>query len=183
MEAGSAFDDIRLAGERRASLADDGVEFVDRFDVLVDDGLVDEGPQGLRRLQFRRVGREKDQPHAIRHAQTRLAMPARVIDDEHDGAVDAGLRFACEGLEQRRKKRFRDAVVHIPEGFAARRRDEGGDIKPVEAVMAMRRRPLADGRPDAPRDGFQAEPVFVAGEDLDRPLRMFRGFLCSGVFF
>ena len=42
MEAGSAFDDIRLAGERRASLADDGVEFVDRFDVLVDDGLRDQ---------------------------------------------------------------------------------------------------------------------------------------------
>ena len=109
-------------------------------------------------------------------------MPARVIDDEHDGAVDAGLRFACEGLEQRRKKRFRDAVVHIPEGLAARRRDEGGHIKPVEAVMAMRYRPLADRSPNAPRDGFQAEPVFVAGEDLDRPLRMFRRFLGDGVF-
>ncbi|PWB78498.1 MAG: hypothetical protein C3F11_22495 [Methylocystaceae bacterium] len=48
--------------------------------------------------------------------------------------------------------------------------------------MAMRPRPLADGRPNAPRDGFQAEPVFVAGEDLDRPLRMFRGFLRNGVF-
>jgi len=48
--------------------------------------------------------------------------------------------------------------------------------------MAMRRRPLADGRPDAPRDRFQAEPAFVAGEDLERPLRMFRGFLRDGVF-
>jgi len=38
------FDDLSLPGERRASLADDGVEFVNRFDVFVDDGLVDEGP-------------------------------------------------------------------------------------------------------------------------------------------
>ena len=48
--------------------------------------------------------------------------------------------------------------------------------------MAMRYRPLADRSPNAPRDGFQAEPVFVAGEDLDRPLRMFRRFLGDGVF-
>ena len=46
----------------------------------------------------------------------------------------------------------------------------------------MRYRPLADRRPDAPRDGFQAEPVLIAGEDLDRPLRMFRRFLGDGVF-
>jgi hypothetical protein len=182
MEAGSAFDDGALVCERCASFADDFVEFVDRSDVFVDDGLVDERPQGLCRLQFRRIGRQKDQPHAIGHAQARLAMPTSVVENEHDGAVDAGLGFAREGFEQRREKGFRHAIVHIPEGLAARRRDEGGHIKPVEAVMAMRGRPLADGRPNAPRDGFQAEPVFVAGEDFDRPLWMFRGFLCNGVF-
>jgi hypothetical protein len=182
MESCSAFDDVAIGGERDASFADDRVEFLDRFDVFVDDGLVDERPQGFRRLQLRRVGRQKDQPHAIGHAQTRFAMPAGVVEHEHDRAIDAGLRFACEGCEQRRKKRLRDAVVHIPEGLAARRRDKGGDIKPVEAVMAMRCRPLADRRPNAPRDRFQAKPVFVAGEDFDWPLRMFRGFLGDGVF-
>ena len=48
--------------------------------------------------------------------------------------------------------------------------------------MAMRRRPLADRRPNAPRDGFQAEPVLVAGEDFDRAVGMFGGFLGDGVF-
>lgn len=89
--------------------------------------------------------------------------------------------FAREGFEQRREKRFRDAIMHIPEGLAARRRDKGGYIKPVEAVMAMRGRSLADRRPDTPRDGFQTEPVLVAGEDLDRSLWMFRGFLRDDV--
>lgn len=132
-------------------------------------------------MQLRRIGREIDQPHAVGHGQARLAMPAGVVEDEHDGAIDAGPSFAREGFEQRREKGFRDAVVHIPEGLAARRRDEGGHIKPVEAMMAMRRRPFAFGRPNPPRDRFQAEPVFVAGEDLDRPLRVFRGFLRHGV--
>ena len=182
MKAGSAFDGFAFAGERRASFSDDRVELLDRSDVFVDDGLVDERPQGLRRLQFRRVGRQKDQSHAIGHAQSRLAMPAGVVDDEHDRALDAGLGFAREGFEQRGEERFRDAVVHIPEGLAARRRDEGGHVEPVEAVMAMRRRPVADRRPDATRHGLQAEPVLVAGEDLDRALGMFRGFLRDGVF-
>jgi len=121
MEAGSALDNLRLACERRAPRADDFVQSFDRFDMFVDDGLVDERPQRLRRLQFRRVGREKNQPHAIGHAQSRLAVPASVVNDEHDGAVDAGLGFAREAFEQRGEEGFRDAVVHIPEGFAARR--------------------------------------------------------------
>ena len=106
MEAGSAFDDVALIGECGASLADDFVQSFDCFDVLVDDGLVDERPQGLRRLQFRRIGRQKSQPHAIGHAQARLAMPAGVVDDEHDRALDAGLRLARENVEQRREKGF-----------------------------------------------------------------------------
>src|SRR5208283_511737 len=109
-------------------------------------------------------------------------MPAGVVDDEHDRAVDAGLGLAREGLEQRRKERLRDAVVHIPEGFAARRRDEGGHVKPLEAMMAVRDRALANRRPDAARDRLQAEPMLVAGEDLDRSLWMFRRFLGDSRF-
>ena len=49
MEAGSGFDDLRLAGERRASLADDFVQSFDCFDVFVDDGLVDDPHQDTQR--------------------------------------------------------------------------------------------------------------------------------------
>jgi hypothetical protein len=48
--------------------------------------------------------------------------------------------------------------------------------------MAMRRRPLADRRPDATRHGLQAEPALVAGEDFDRAGGMLGGFLGDGVF-
>ena len=56
MEAGLALDLFALVGERRASCRDDAVEVGERRDVPVDDGFVDEGPQRLRRLDFRGVG-------------------------------------------------------------------------------------------------------------------------------
>ncbi len=48
-------------------------------------------------------------------------------------------------------------------------------------MMARRDRALADRRPNAPRHRLQAEPVFVAGEDLDRLLGMLFRFLGDDV--
>ena len=109
-------------------------------------------------------------------------MPAGVVENEHDGSVDAGAGFARESFEQRGEERLRDAVMHIPERLAARWRDEGRYVKPIEAMMARRDRSFADGSPDAARHRLQAEPVFVAGEDFDRPLGMLLRFLGDGVF-
>ena len=95
---------------------------------------------------------------------------------------DASAGLARESFEQRREERLRNAIVHIPKCFAARRRDEGGHVKPIEAMMARRDRALADGRPNAARHRLQAEPVFVAREDLDRPLGMLVRFFGDGVF-
>jgi hypothetical protein len=58
--------------------------------------------------------------------------------------------FACEGFEQRFEERLRDAVMHIPEGLAARGRHEGGHVEPVETMMPWRDRTFADRRPDSP---------------------------------
>ncbi len=168
--------------EGGAPLPDDFVEVFDCFDVFVDDGLVDERPRRFRWLQFRRIGWEEEQPHAIGNFQPRLAMPAGVVEDEHDGQINAGPRLSREAFKQRRKERLRDAVVHIPEGLARRRREEGCDVEPVEAMMAMRDRPFADGRPNAPCEGLQTKSAFIAGEDFDQTLGMFRGFLGDGVF-
>jgi hypothetical protein len=79
------------------------------------------------------------------------------------------------------EKRLRDAVMHIPKGFACRWRHEGCDIKPFKPVMTKGDRPLADGCPDAPRYGLQAEPMLVACEDFDGPVGVFFRFLDDGV--
>ena len=47
------------------------------------------------------------------------------------------------------KNGFETPLCDIPKGFAARRRHEGGDVKPIETMMARRDRALADGRPYA----------------------------------
>ena len=109
-------------------------------------------------------------------------MPAGVVENEHDGSAGASAGLAREGFEQRGEERLRHAVVHVPKGLAARRRDEGRHVKPIEAMMARRDRPFADGRPNASRHRLQAEPMFVAREDFDRPLRMLGRFFGDGVF-
>jgi len=172
VEVGSAFDGVAFIGEGGASIVDDGVELLDCSDVLVDDGLVDARPERLGRLQFRCVRGKKNQAHAVGNVEPHLVMPTGVVDDEHDGSLAAGAGLFREARQQRREEAFQDAVMHIPDGLAAGRRDEGGDVEPIEAMMAVRDRPCAFGRPNASCEGLQAEPVLVAGEDLDRSIRI-----------
>jgi len=53
-------------------------------------------------------------------------MHPALSEDENDGSMKASAGLACEGSEQRLEERLRDAVMHIPEGLAAR-----GDTKAV----------------------------------------------------
>jgi len=181
VKAGSAFDDRGLLGEGAASICDDVLQRFDRGDVFVDERFVDQLPQRLGRLQFRRVRRKKNQPHAFGNIQARFTMPACIVEHENDGSITSRAGLAREGFEQRLEERLRDAVMHIPESLACRGRHEGGDIEPVKAVMAKGDRPLADWRPDAPRYGLQAEPMLVACEDFDGPVGVFFRFLDDGV--
>ena len=181
MEAGSAFDCVAFVDEGGASFSDDVVEFVDRRDVFVDDGFINQRPWRFGWLQLGRIGRREDQANAFGHAQASFAMPTGVVENEHDGSINASAALACKSFEQRGEERLRHAVAHIPKGLAARRRDEGRHVKPIEAMMAGRDRPFADGRPNASRHRLQPEPMFVAREDLDRPLGMLLGFLGDDV--
>ena len=108
-------------------------------------------------------------------------MPSGIVENEQDDASDAGFGLAREGLQQSLEEWFRHAVGKIPEGFAGGRRCEGREIEPVEPMMAMRDRTLADGRPDAAGNRLQADAVLVRGEDLDRFAGMFRSLLGEGV--
>src|SRR5208337_4780439 len=79
-------------------------------------------------------------------------MPAGIVERQQDDASDAGFGLAREDFQKRLEERLRHAVGKIPEDFAGGRRCEGRDVEPVEAMMAMRGRTLADGRPHTPRD-------------------------------
>ena len=181
MEIGSSFYLLWLLGKGDAPLGDFCFEFLNGCDVLVDDRLVDERPQGFGRLQLRNVGRQINEPNAIGDFQIGCAMPSGIVEHEQNDASNAGLGFACEGFEQRLEERLRHAVGKIPEGFAGGRRCESRDVKPVETMMAMRDRTLADGRPHTSRDRLQTDAVLVRGEDLNWLAGMVRSLLGEGV--
>src|SRR6202045_1453447 len=69
----------------------------------------------------------------------------------------------------------------LPRGLACRRGYEGRNVKPIETMMAMCDRTLADRRPDTARNRLQADAMLVRGEDLDRLSRVLCGLLDNGV--
>ena len=180
--------------ETTAALGDDGVELGERGEVPIDDGLVDQRPEALGGLQLRTVGRQEDEPDAVRHGEPGLGVPAGIVEHQDDDALASGAALAREGGEQRLEEPLIDAGRQIPDGLPACRLDEGGDVEPFIAMVAKRRGARPDGGPDPAPDGLQAETVLVLRPDLDRPIGMRRlglrdGFLepllksarCSGV--
>jgi hypothetical protein len=166
---------VRLEG-RGIGLAtargDDGVEFVERGDMPIDDRLIHQGPEMLGGLEFGRIGRQEDQADAVRDGQAFGSMPAGVVEHEDDTALGSGAALTCEGGEQFGEEGLREAAAEIPDRFAAGWLHEGGDVQPLVPVMAKGDWSPTHGRPDPAPDRFQAEPVLILRPDLDRPVWM-----------
>ena len=58
MESGRSLDEVSILVEGDAAFGDGGVELGEGLEVLVDDRLVDEGPEGFGGLQFGSVRRQ-----------------------------------------------------------------------------------------------------------------------------
>ena len=170
-------DFFAFAGEGGASRGDDFLEGLEGWDVLVDDGLVDQRPQRFGRLHLRGVGGLEDEAQTVRHGEGRLAVPAGVVEREDDAPLAPGAGFLGEQPQQRLEERLGHPVRDIPEAFARGRRDERRDVEPFEAMMAVGDRPLADRRPDPAGHRLQADPVLVGREGFDRRVGMARRFL------
>jgi hypothetical protein len=176
MEFGVLRDGFSVLIQMAASLSEDLIEIVDGVEVLVGERLIDERPQVLGGLEFGAVGRLVDQPDAIGDGEIFWPVPAGIVELENDDALAPSAGLAGEELEQLREEGFVDAVRQVPDGLAARRGDEGGDVKPIVAMMAERDGPLADRRPYPAVDRLQAEPVLVRRPNFDRFVRMPDGF-------
>ena len=167
--------------EMAASRADDEIEIVNCVEVFVGEHFVDERPEVFGRLQLRAVGWLVDKPDAVGNCEVFRCVPSGIVELEHDDAVTPGAGGACESFEQLGEEGFVDAVRQEPDGLAAGRGNESGDVEPFVAVMAERDRPLADWRPDPAVDRLQAEAMLVRRPDLDRLVGMFRSFLGARV--
>jgi hypothetical protein len=153
MEAGLAADEVAVVAKGDAAVGDDGIEFAEGFEVPVDDGLVDVGPEGLGGLQLGRIGRQEDEADALGDGE-RLGVPAGAVEHEDDDPVASGAGLAGEEREDGLEELLVDPGREIPEAFAGRRRDEGDDVEPLVAVVAAGDRALAAWRPDPAQDRF-----------------------------
>jgi hypothetical protein len=75
------------------------IEGFEGFEVLVDDGFVDERPEAFGGLQLGTVGRQEDQG-AVRDGQAAGAVPAGVVGHEDDDAIAFGRTLRVEAAAQ-----------------------------------------------------------------------------------
>jgi hypothetical protein len=118
-----------------------------------------------------------DEPDPVGNHEAGLGTPARIVEDEKDDAPGARAGLLREGVEQRLEERLGDAIRDIPEGLAGRRRDEGGDVEPLVAVMPGGQRALSARRPDAAQHRLQADPALIGCKDFDGRVWMLGLFL------
>jgi hypothetical protein len=166
-----------MAIEDPATVCDGSFEIGEGREVLVGEGLVENRPEVLGRLQFGGVARQVDEPETLGHDQVRRGVPAGVIEQKRDHAIPSHPGLAGKQRQQRGKERLGDPVRHVPEGLARDRLDEGGDVQPLVAVMAKRDGPLTLGGPHSAQDRLQADAVLVRGPDRNRLVRVLCRFL------
>jgi hypothetical protein len=106
VEVGVAFDGAVILLEPAAPRSNGAIEVVDGFEVLVDERLIDKGPEALSGLEFRAAWRLIDEPDAVWNWKIFRAMPAGIIKLQDDDAIAAGTSLTCEGGEQFGKERL-----------------------------------------------------------------------------
>jgi hypothetical protein len=143
--------------EPSAALGGDDLEVGERGEVPIGDGLVDQGPEVFGRLKLRPGGRQEHQADAVGDGQAHGAVPAGVVEHEHDAARAPRPGLLCEGGQRGGEERLRQAGGEIPHHLAAGRPHEGADVQPSVAAMPERDRPFADGSPDPAADRLRVE--------------------------
>ncbi len=172
MEQRAGADGVELLGEGYAAIADRLVEALDGVEATVGKRLVDERPKMLSRLQLGAVGRLENETDAIGHGQVLRAVPAGIVDLQHDALVGPGANRLGKIRENEFEHLLADGGGDVPHRPAGRGLNEPGDIEPLETMMTEGDRPLPDRRPHAARDRLETNAVFVHRPDLDRRARM-----------
>jgi hypothetical protein len=85
VEVGVAFDGAVILLEPAAPRSNSAIEVVDGFEVLVDERLIDKGPETLSGLEFRAAWRLIDEPDADRRTSRRVVERALARRDRNDG--------------------------------------------------------------------------------------------------
>ena len=107
----------------------------------VDDGLVGQRPQPFGGLELGGVGRQEEEDDTLGRFDLLGDVPAGVVEHQDDDLVGAGAGLAGEGLEGFLEGLDVDGVEEIPDHLARVGLDEAVELKPLIAVVDLRRRP------------------------------------------
>jgi hypothetical protein len=171
VEAGGGADQLGVTLQLSAASELDVFELLDRREMAVDQTAVGQRPQVLSRLQFGRVGGQEEQVHVVGDAQLDAGVPAGTVEHEHNLLGGAGADGTGEGREFDREQCNGDRGRQVEDSAARGGMDEADEVAPGEAVADQRERALANGRPDAPQQRFEADPVLIDGPQLDPRVR------------
>ena len=141
-----------IAIEASATVRDDAFQIGEGLEVLVGEWLIEDGPEVLGGLQFGGVWGQVDGPDPVRDSQVRCAVPAGVVEPEHEDAIPSRPGLTRKQRQQRRKERLGEAFRDGSEGLAGDRLHEGGDVQPLVPMVTERDRPLTLGRPYPAQD-------------------------------
>jgi hypothetical protein len=164
---GSCLDEKGGGSEETATVGKDVFEFVERFEGTVGDGLIDEGPETLGRLDLGRVRWLVDQVQSLGHPHVVRDMETGAVEDDHDSFGGTRTAFPGEVLQDQRECLRADRRHEVPLGIARTGAYEGVDIQPLVSRTLQRRGTFPSGRPYATDDRLQAEPVLVLRPELD----------------
>ena len=88
---------IRL--ELAAAFRHDGVQRIERLEVVVDDRFADKRPQPFSGLQVWRIGWQEDQTDTIRDTKIHRRVKVRVVENQDDAALASGAGLADESRQ------------------------------------------------------------------------------------
>ncbi|AIZ45078.1 hypothetical protein QR90_09385 [Deinococcus radiopugnans] len=167
-------DEIGLGFEPGAPFSERVLEFSQGVKAAVDQWLVRQGPDAFSRLQFWRVGRQRHRLQATGMSLRWMDMKSRAIFNEQDVMVWPRPETGRECGHDELVGAFGD-LWHQPElAGATFRTDKGIQVQPFIAWLDGPGGGVARGCPDGPRDGLEADAMFIHGPQRDvrvEPLR------------
>jgi len=143
------------------------------------EALLEIEPDALHRVQFGRVGRQRNQRDVGGYGECVRAMPARLIEDH--GRMFVLSEGSREAVQEHLHRRSIGIGHHQCEGVVRARLDGGEDIGKGKALVAKPRRALAALPPDMADAAFLADAGLVLEEQADtlvfmRTLKFFEEF-------
>lgn len=135
-----------------AAIELNGLQLVDVGEMPIDQRRIGELPQVFTRLEFGRVGRQKQQMHLVGNHQIQAGMPARAIEHEHDLLLWAGADFGSEGRQFGGEQRGTHSRRHLPHRATGAGLGKGDQIAPLVTRLDRRDGALARQHPHPLQD-------------------------------